>query len=464
MENFRILIIDDDRDMARSLREFLERRSYSVWTAASGEEGLSQVGVRSFDAALLDIHLPGADGIEVLGLIKKQVPDLPVVMMTAYASIDTAVSALRLGATDYIIKPFEPDEMFSILGRLAERKELIDANQEFIRAAKSDYDFDHIVTKDPGFREILEAVKKIANTDVPALIMGESGTGKELVARALHNNSARAARPLIAVNCAAISPTLIESEFFGHVKGSFTGAVGDAKGYIERADKSTLFLDEIGELPPELQAKLLRAIQEGQICRVGESRPISVDVRYVAATQRDLEKEVEEGRFRKDLYFRLNLFTAKLPALRTRPADIPLLAEYFLDGSTRRGMSIAPQAMERLMNYKWPGNARELENVIQRSSILAKDKVITVSDLPFHADRDRSGYAAFFPADAWDYKEVVKNVTDVTAHDLISRALLVNNGNVSAAARFLGVSRRFLNYRIKELAIRGAKSDAGEEE
>jgi len=463
MKNFSILIVDDDESTAQSLSEFLRRRSYSVTAAGDGESGLAEMGRRQYDAVLLDIHLPRASGIDVLREIKEAAPDAAVIMMTAYASVDTAISALRLGATDYIIKPFDPDEIFNIVGRLVERKELIEANEEFSRVARSDYDFSNIITQDPRFLEVLDSIKRVAPADVPVVIMGESGSGKELVARALHTNSQRARKPLIAVNCAAISPTLMESEFFGHIKGSFTGAIADHKGYIERADQSTLLLDEIGELPLELQAKLLRVLQERQINRVGESRPIDIDVRFIAATQRNLKVEVEKGRFRKDLFFRLNLFSVTLPPLRERPCDVPPLVELFLARSSRRGMRVSEEAMDELIAYDWPGNVRELENIVERAAILAKDKLIMAGDLSLHPGGEEAGYMARVPPDEFDYKAAIKNVSDVAGRELIGRALARSGANVSKAARLLGVSRRFLTYRIKELGIRSVKQDREDE-
>lgn len=454
MSSFIILVVDDDMPTAESLSSFLERRSFSVRTANTGEKGLDEIRNNYYDAVLLDIHLPGISGIELLAEIRALQPGVSVIMMTAFASIDTAISALRLGATDYVIKPFDPDEILLILDRLVERKELIETNEEFSNQARTMYDFSNIVTRDPKFLDILESVKKAAETNVAVVITGESGTGKELVARALHNNSDRAKRPLIAVNCAAISPALMESEFFGHVKGSFTSAHADHKGYFERAHNSTLFLDEIGELPIELQAKLLRVLQEGQINRVGESRPIDLDVRLIAATQKDLAQEVKQGRFRKDLFYRLNTFMVVLPPLRERLHDVPILVKLFMSRSAKPGIPVSEETMEALMDYDWPGNVRELENVIVRAAILAQGKEIRPNDLPLSADQDEAGYFVKLPMGVLDYKDTVKKVSDLAGRKLIMRALAEHDYNISKSAPPLGVSRRFLTYSLKKFGIK----------
>ncbi len=462
MKDFSILVVDDDRLAADSLAKFFQRRSYPVAMAADGQEGLERFKADEFDVVLLDIHLPAVGGLDLLKQMKELRPEIAVVMMTAYASIDSAIQALRLGAFDYVIKPFEPDEISRIMERLVERKELIEANREFSRESLRRYDFSNVITRDARFIELLESVKRVAATKVPVVVMGESGTGKELVARSIHNNSDRSNRPMIPVNCAAITPTLMESEFFGHVKGSFTGALSDHKGYFERAHKSTLFLDEIGELPLELQAKLLRVLQEGQINRVGESKPIELDFRLIVATQRDLARDVEAGRFRKDLYYRLNLFTVVLPPLRERPGDVPLLTEHFLSRSSRRPMAVVPEAMQALLEYEWPGNVRELMNVIERAAILATGPAITLDDLVIGTKCPGPEYLVRIPPEVVEYKSVTRRVADLAGRELILRALERSGGNISRAAGVLGVSRRFLTYKIRELGI--SVDESGEED
>jgi DNA-binding NtrC family response regulator len=454
MTNFTILIVDDDPVTVESLCRLFESRSFSVRTAEDGNKGLVEIKNNRFDLILLDISLPGINGIDVLREARENNTDAAVIMMTAYASIDSAVSALRLGATDYIIKPFEPDQIMWEVDRLIERKALIEANWEFSREAKKHYDFSNIVTKNSHFLQILESVKRVARTTIPILIMGESGTGKEMVARAVHTNSDRSHRPLIAVNCGAIPPSLIESEFFGHVKGAFTGAVSDHKGFFERADRSTLFLDEIGELPMDLQVKLLRVLQEGQINRVGDSCTIDLDFRLIVATQRNLDEEVRTGRFRQDLYYRLNVFPIKLPPLRERSEDIPALVGHFLKLSPRPGMRMSDEAMEILMKYPWPGNVRELENVVERASILADGNMIKPQDLPLDIKDENPEFLVKIPPGILNYKEVMENVTDLASHELIVRALNYYNNHITRTAQALGISRRLLTYRIKELGLR----------
>jgi two-component system, NtrC family, response regulator AtoC len=462
--SFRVLVVDDDELILGSLARLFKARGMTVRTASTAEEGLGEARGGGFDLILMDINLGPRSGLDVVRQLREAQVKSEVVMMTAYASVDTAVSALRLGATDYIIKPFEPDQILRVTDRLLERKRLIEANEEFVRAARVQYDFSHIITRNEVFLAILESIKRVASSRAPILIMGESGTGKELVARAVHTNSDRAGRPLIPVNCGAIPASLMEAEFFGHVKGAYTGAVSDQKGYFERADGSTLFLDEIGELPRDLQVKLLRALQESQINRVGDSKLMSLDFRLIAATQRDLEVEVKAGRFREDLYYRLNVFPVRLPPLRERSEDIPLLVDHFLSQATRRGLRISEAAQRRLMAYGWPGNVRELANVVERAAILAPGDEIGVADLPLREDEPAADYAVAVPPGIHAYKDAMKAVIDLAGRELINRALTYHRGNVTRAAETLGVSRRLLTYRMKELGLRGAaESEDGDE-
>ncbi len=463
MSDFKVMVVDDDELILGSLSRLLKSRGVTVRTCANAEAGLAEVENDFFDLILLDINLAGRSGIEVLAELRKRSVESAVVMMTAYASVDTAVSALRLGAADYIIKPFEPDQIVRIAEGLQERKRLIEANEEFAREARGQYDFSNIITRNPALLALLESVKRVTRTNVPVLIMGESGTGKELVARAIHTNSPRAHRPLIAVNCGAIPATLMESEFFGHVKGSFTGAVADHKGFFERADGSTLFLDEIGELPRELQVKLLRALQEGQIIPIGGSRPISLDFRLIAATSRDLESEVKQGRFREDLFYRIHVFPVRLPPLRERCEDIPLLVEHFLRRSTRKNARVSEQALALLAGYSWPGNVRELDNVVERAALLADGDTILPKDIPLNPSEPESGYAVSIPPGILPYKEVIKNVSNLAGRELIARALAFYQGHITRAAKVLGISRRLLTYKLKELGLRSAEEENQEE-
>ncbi|HUT55951.1 MAG TPA: sigma-54 dependent transcriptional regulator [bacterium] len=458
MAEFSILIVDDDPMVLRSLEQILARRGYVVVTASEPAMAEARLGEGRFDIILLDINLPGKDGIEFLRELRRDDPEYAVVMMTAFASVDTAVSALRLGATDYIIKPFEFEQLELVIGRIAERKRLLSANQEFLRGVKSQYDFSRIVTMSPRFLELIESLKKVVATNTTILITGESGTGKELVARAVHTNSPRSDLPLIAVNCAAIPATLMEAELFGHVKGAFTGAVGDRKGYFERADGSTLFLDEIGELNIDLQVKLLRVLQERQISRVGDPRPVGLDFRLIAATQRDLTLEVKEGRFRQDLYYRLSVFPVSLPPLRERPEDVEPLIANCLKKLGRGDLEVSAEALELMRRYSWPGNVRELENVIERAALLSDSVVIgpmaLAPELRGGGSGSAGGLRVEIPAETSDYKQVLREVGSLARRKLIGRALRAHQGNVTHSARALGMSRRHLITMMRELGIK----------
>jgi two-component system, NtrC family, response regulator AtoC len=453
MANGTILVVDDDERTLDSLARVFRQRGYEVLAAADGEQGSALAAARSFDLVLLDIHLPGPDGLEVLQGIKERDPEAAVVMMTAFATVDTAVAALRLGATDYVLKPFELEQILLVVDRVFERKRLLADHQEFLGEARRRYDFSGIVTRSVRFREILASLRKVSAMDTTILITGESGTGKELAARAVHHHSARGQRAMIAVNCAAIPASLIEAELFGHVKGAFTGATGDRKGYFERADGSTLFLDEIGELPLDLQVKFLRVLQEHQIFRVGESRPHRVDFRLIAATQRDLAQDVRDHHFRQDLFYRLNVFPVTLPPLRERPEDVAPLVEHFLDRISRRGLTMADEALARLQAYSWPGNVRELENVVERAALLADGPVILAGDLPAEVNESEPSIQVLIPPEFADYKQVLKQVATIVRAEMVRRALQEHGGNVTHSARALGISRRMLIYTMQELGL-----------
>ncbi|MBM4347272.1 MAG: sigma-54-dependent Fis family transcriptional regulator, partial [Deltaproteobacteria bacterium] len=383
----RILIVDDEESFRNVLTVILKKEGYEVEGAANGEEGLSKVANTEFDHVLCDIRMPQMDGLEFLQASKKAGTEAPIIMMSAYGTVDTAIEAMKLGAYDYISKPFKPDEIILTLKKAEERERLRKENELLRKEVKKEYSFENIVSKNEKMNKIFEIIRKVAPYKSTILITGESGTGKELVAKAIHYHSDRAKRLFVPVNCGAIPENLLESELFGHVKGAFTDAIRTKKGLFEEADEGTIFLDEIGELPSQLQVKLLRVLQEGEIRRVGESKSIQVDVRIIAATVKDLAREVNEGRFREDLFYRLNVLHIYIPPLRERKEDIPLLLQHFINKHNqtlnKNVKEVESKAIESLMNYKWSGNVRELENTIERAVVLTDGERIEIDHLPF---------------------------------------------------------------------------------
>ena len=423
-------------------------------TAPDGEEGLQKVMVNSYDQVLCDIRMPRMDGLEFLKEIQKANLDITIIMMSAYGTIDTAIEAMKLGAYDYISKPFKPDEIVLTLKKADERERLRKENELLRRAVKKEYSFENIVSKNEKMQKIFDVVKKVAPYKSTILIMGESGTGKELVARALHYHSDRSQSPFIPVNCGAIPENLLESELFGHAKGAFTDAIRTKKGLFEEADEGTLFLDEIGELPLQLQVKLLRVLQDGEIRRVGEGKPIQIDVRIVAATAKELIREVGEGRFREDLFYRLNVFPVHIPPLRERKEDIPLLVAHFIkkynQAIGKNVTGIHPKALEVLLDYRWYGNVRELENTVERAIVLADGTEIEKKDLP----ADIQGFQEKAQAPPATEEECsIKKASKSLEINLIQRALKRTKGNHTHAARLLEISHRALLYKIKEYGI-----------
>ena len=437
----RILIIEDEAIIRSSLKRLLERNGYSVAESGSVTEAQDNFTLDDFDLIIADLRLPGPPGTEVLRLVEQ----VPVLIMTSYASVRSAVEAMKLGAVDYIAKPFDHDELLLTLERVLKQRSLERQN----RALKSDLSHHYPVTgmigDSPAMREVFERIQRVATTDTTVLILGESGTGKELVARAVHEQSPRSNAPLITVNCAAIPDNLIESELFGHEKGAFTGAVETHQGLVEAAHGGSLFLDEIGELPPEAQARLLRVLQEGEIRRVGSTRSRQVDIRLIAATNRDLKKLVELGDFRSDLYFRLHVMEIELPPLRERGEDIRVLAEHLLERSCKRlnrpRLHFSPEALSALDHYPWPGNVREMENMIERAVILADSAHIGVDTLGLHKDSDSGGQALQgdnLSLDDYFVHFVRENEQTMTETEL---------------ARKLGISRKTLWERRQKLGI-----------
>lgn len=450
----RILIVDDEENFRHMLSVILKREKYEVDTASNGEEGLQKITNSSFDQILCDIRMPRMDGLEFLKEVQKGRADMAVIMMSAYGTVDTAIEAMKLGAYDYISKPFKPDEIILTLRKAEERERLRKENERLRNEVKKEFSFENIVSKNEKMQNIFEVIKKVAQYKSTVLIMGESGTGKELVARALHYNSDRSQGPFIPVNCGAIPENLLESELFGHVKGAFTDAIRTKKGLFEEADDGTLFLDEIGELPTQLQVKLLRALQEREIRRIGESKPIQIDVRIIAATAKNLAKEVNEGRFRDDLFYRLNVLPIHIPPLRERKDDIPLLVNHFISkykaSMNKNLIGISSKALEALCDHKWSGNVRELENVIERAIVLMDKDNIELENLPVEI-QNLKGEIQLVPFIEEEYS--IKKASKFIEVNLIKKALKKTKGNHAHAAKLLEISHRALLYKIKEYGI-----------
>ena len=450
----RVLIVDDEENFRHMLSVILKKEGYDVEAASNGEEALQKVTLSPYDQVLCDIRMPKMDGLNFLNEAKKAGVDSTIIMMSAYGTVDIAIEAIKLGAYDYISKPFKPDEVILTLKKAEERERLRRENELLRKEVKKEYSFENIISKNKQMQRIFEVITKVAQYKSTILITGESGTGKELVARALHYNTDRAQNPFVAVNCGAIPENLLESELFGHAKGAFTDAIRTKKGLFEEADGGTLFLDEIGELPPQLQVKLLRVLQEGEIRRIGESKSIQVDVRIVAATVKDLVKEVNEGRFRDDLFYRINVLPIHIPPLRERNEDIPLLTAHFIrkysEAMSKNVVGIDSRALEALMNYKWYGNVRELENTIERAIVLADRENIEIENLPLEIQN----FQEEIPLEPLAEEEYsIKKSSRFLEMNLIKKALKKTKGNHTHAAKLLEISHRALLYKIKEYGI-----------
>jgi len=450
----RILIIDDEENFRHMLSVILRKEKYDVETASNGEEGLQKVTDSAFDQILCDIRMPQMDGLEFLKEVQKTGANVTIIMMSAYGTVDTAIEAMKLGAYDYISKPFKPDEIILTLKKAEERERLRRENEFLRKEIKKEFSFENIVSKNEKMQKIFDVIKKVAQYKSTILITGESGTGKELVAKALHYNGDRSHNPFIPVNCGAIPENLLESELFGHEKGAFTDAIRTKKGLFEEADGGTLFLDEIGELPLQLQVKLLRVLQDGEIRRVGDSKAIKIDVRIIAATVKDLVKEVNEGRFRDDLFYRLNVFPIHIPPLHERKEDIPLLVTHFINKYglllNKNMLGINPSALDVLMNYRWFGNVRELENTIERAIVLADESNIELENLPVEIREYKEKVEL---ASLVEEEHSIKKASKILEINLIQKALKKTRGNHTQAARLLEISHRALLYKIKEYEI-----------
>jgi len=450
----RILIVDDEESFRNVLTVILKKEGYEVDGAANGEEGLKMASQSSYDHILCDIRMPVMDGMEFLKEAQNMGLDHSIIMMSAYGTVDTAIEAMKMGAYDYISKPFKPDEIILTLKKAEERERLRKENELLKKEVKREFSFENIVSKNEKMIKIFEVIKKVAPYKSTVLITGESGTGKELIARAIHYNSDRSKKLFIPVNCGAIPENLLESELFGHVKGAFTDAIRTKRGLFEEADGGTIFLDEIGELPAQLQVKLLRVLQDGEIRRVGDSKPIQIDVRVIAATIKDLVKEVNEGRFREDLFYRLNVLHIHLPPLRERKEDIPILIDHFIkkfnQSLNKNVKGISQKALEVLMNYRWSGNVRELENTIERAMVLADGELIEWENLPMEIQYSREE-TTILPLNDDEYS--IKKASRLLEIALIKKALKKTKGNHSQSARLLEISHRALLYKIKDYGI-----------
>lgn len=459
MQVNRILIADDDPGLRRVMQIQLEEAGYAVTTAADGQQALAALEECKPALVITDLKMPGMDGLELLKKLRSSQPDLTVIIITAFGSIQTAVQAMKAGAYDYLTKPIDYENLLLVVERALERQRLLEEVQVLRSNLNAKYGFENIIGRSPALMRALELAARAARTDATVLITGETGTGKELVARAIHQNSPRSSRPFVTVNCGAIPRELLESELFGHVKGSFTGAVANRRGKAELADGGTLFLDEIGELPLELQVKLLRLVQHGEVEKVGGATG-QVDVRILAATNRNLLARIEDGAFREDLYYRLAVILLHLPPLRERAGDIPdLVQSLFAKAKARHGrpsLKLPPALLPAFSSYSWPGNVRELENVIERLVVLAEGDEIRRQDLPeflLHEPAPAESFHLELPPEGISLESIER--------DLILRALRKFDWNQTQAARYLDISRRTLIYRMEKHGIRREEAEAG---
>ncbi len=452
-QRINLLIVEDEKSQREMLEGFLLRQGFSVLSADGGGKALAEVRRAHFDLVLLDYKMPGMDGFQTLREMKKINPELAVVMMTAYGTIETAVQAMKEGAADYLTKPIDLDELLLLIEKVSEKILLLRENKELKEQLRERYRFDQIVYGSGTMEEVMNLTGRVAKSEATVLIRGESGTGKELIANAIHYSSPRADRPFIKVNCTALPENLLESELFGHEKGAFTGAIQRRIGRFEQAHTGSVFLDEIGDLSPSLQMKLLRFLQEKEFERVGSNQTIKADVRVMTATNRDLEEGIRRGTFREDLYYRLNVIAIFLPPLRERRGDIPLLIDHFLQKYSEKNRrpipKISKEARDLLLQYAYPGNVRELENILERSLVVSRSDTITTRDLPFQV-REGVQEAKIDP----ENKEASLNARlSQMERDLIVKALDEYGGVQTKAARGLGISERVLRYKMKKYRL-----------
>jgi two-component system NtrC family response regulator len=454
MQDARILIMDDEERERVRIERHLSGKGYDAVGVGTVDKALDLIKRERFDVFLTDCNIPGVDALRTSDEVRKINPDMAVIIMTSFGTIETAVKAIKAGAYDYLAKPIDPDQLVVLIERISERQSLIRENTELKERLIERYKFDEIVSTSHAMEEVLNLAGRVAGSNATVLLRGESGTGKELVAKAIHYNSPRANHPLIKINCAALPETLLESELFGHEKGAFTGATARRTGRFEAADKGSLFLDEIGELTPGMQVKLLRVLQEHEFERVGGNETIKVDVRIITATNRDIEKAIKEERFREDLYYRLNVVSIVIPPLRERKEDIPGLMDHFIkkysEENRKQVAGISAEARDLLMRYPYPGNVRELENIIERAVVLSKRGIITAADLPIHV-REAAGEGN---VNVQALKGSLNETLDTVERGLIIEALKDSGGIQTRAAERLGVSERVLRYKLKKYKIK----------
>ncbi len=447
----RILVVDDEQSMRDFLAIMLKKEGYEVVAAETGSDALKAVQLEIFDLVISDVKMPGMDGIDVLKTVKEVSPETVVIMITAYATAETAVEAMKLGAYDYILKPFKVDEIKLIIQKALEKRYLRKENTLLKREMQSRLGFENFIGSSESMQKVFMLIRQVADTNSTVLITGESGTGKELVARAIHFNSTRKDKPFVTVNCGALPETLLESELFGYMKGAFTGAVSNKQGLFEAANGGTIFLDEISATTPALQIKLLRVLQERAFMRVGGTKDVKVDARVLAASNSDLPSEISKGTFREDLYYRLNVIPVPLPALRDRKEDIPLLVDFFLNKITtgKKQKNISPETMKLFMNYRWAGNVRELENTIERLVILTTGDSITSEHLP-NSIKDFRSSPDLIPAEIPDEGLDLEVLLGNAEKNLLQKALEKAGGVKTEAAKLLGLSFRSFRHRLQK--------------
>ncbi len=455
----RILVVDDDLAFRVGTLALLEDHEYDAAVAVSGEEAMQRLSERQFDLVISDLVMPGINGMELMKRINSATPGVPVIMVTGYASIRTAVEAMRLGARDYVTKPCDNDELLIKIRRALEEKQKEKELMLLREEVRETYSFGNLLGRNNRMREVYQLVQQVAGTDVPALILGETGTGKELVAKAIHYNSSRREKPFVVINCSALAETLLESELFGHEKGSFTGADRQRIGKFEEAEGGTVFLDEIGDVPPHIQTKLLRVLQEKEFQRVGGSELLKVDSRVVAATNRDLPAMIAGNRFREDLFYRLNVFPIQLPPLRERLDDLPLLVDHFLKKhaalSQNRVTGISPSLIPMMMNYQWKGNVRELENLIKRAIIKTTGDTITAIELPTGEAPPAQDHTRPEEQVNLDtpYKDYLSAITRHAEETYLTRMLRLHKGNINQIARLMDLDRKTIYRKMAEYLI-----------
>jgi two-component system response regulator HydG len=447
----KILVVDDEAPHRQMLEVVLGGEGYEIHQAGDGQEAINLVEERYYDLILMDNRMTEVDGIEALKKIKEISPGIPVIIMTAYASVSTAVDALKSGAYDYLTKPLDIDELKILIDKALRHRQLEQENKYLKERLGDRFDFSSIIGRSPAMRDLFDTIALVAPSEATALIVGESGTGKELIANSIHHNSSRKERPFIKVNCAALPETLLESELFGHEKGAFTGAIARKQGRFQLAHRGSILLDEIGEMAPSTQAKILRVLQEREFEPLGGSQTVKVDTRVIAATNKNLEEEIQQGRFREDLYYRLNVVTLEVPPLRERREDISLLADFFLKQYAQKNRRLVkgftPRAMDLLMRHAWPGNVRELENVVERAVIMGRSDMISELELP-------DAVRALEAKDGEDVIDLIpgRSLKEME-REMIIRTLEEAGGNRTRTAEILGISRRTLQLKLKEYGI-----------